>query len=146
MRALLPLFAMTIAACGSETGKLTDSGEDAGANGDFETHEESHADAPILERAVLVQRGGTCFIEGSYSDPQGPADVRRGTIIAVDPDSGEELWSDDLFVCVDHDCVGSFADHAEYSTAPCSLSDRYDYYGFVYDRSDLQSNIMVLEQ
>jgi hypothetical protein len=100
----------------------------------------------VLERANLIHREGTCFLEATYSDPQGPADVQRGTIIAVDPDSGEELWSDDLFVCVDHNCVGSFADHAEYHTAPCSISERFEYHGFVYDRDNLQSNVVLLEQ
>ena len=89
MRIALP-FAFAAIACGSPEDKGTDSGELTASFGEFGTHEDTgHPDAPVLEWATLVKRESTCFIEGGYSDPQGPADVRRGTIIAVDPDSGE---------------------------------------------------------
>jgi len=145
---LIPIitFALTSIACSSGAGK--GDGSDSGdAYGEFGTDPDSgNPDAPVLEWATVTMRGGTCFIEGGYTDPQGPADVRRGTVTAVDPDSGEVLWTDDLFVCVDYGCVGSFADHAAYRDAPCSAASRFEFRGFLYDRSGNESNTQLLEQ
>jgi len=105
------------------------------------------ADAPRLLEATIYRSGTTCFLNAVYSDPQGPADVRRGTVRAVDTATGEEHWVDDLFVCVDDECVGSFDDrHPEYSEAPCNRVDALELRGFVFDKSGIHSNELIIEQ
>jgi hypothetical protein len=95
--------------------------------------------------ATVYQSGSKCFLEATYSDPQGPADVRRGSVRAVDHATGTVYWSDDLFVCIDNGCIGSFDDsHTQYSAAPCNRLDSYALYGLVFDRSGLESNERVL--
>ena len=146
---MIPLLALAAIACGAPTEKLTDSGAADTPQGELDLDDDEpgpNSNAPVLEWATLEMHSGRCFLEAGYDDAQGPADVRRGTVVAVDPSTGEELWRDDLFVCVDFACVGSFADYAAYLSAPCSASDRFEYHAFVYDRSDLESNIVVLDQ
>ena len=106
------------------------------------------ADAPVLlEASVYMDNQGQCFLEASYSDPQGPQDVRRGTVWAVNPSTGAELWTDDLLVCEGYSCVGSFtASHSEYASAPCTQLASFELHALVYDRSGLDSNVAVLEQ
>jgi hypothetical protein len=125
---------------GCASGKLDGEGDlepvDVGSGDiDFDTN------APVLLQATLRQEGATCFLEATYDDPQGPADVRRGSVWAMDPTTDEVLWSDDLFVCLDFECVGSFADaHLEYSDAPCSRFGDYTLEAMVFDRDGLDSN------
>lgn len=140
---LLPL---ALVACSSGVGK--GDGIDSGnASGDLQTDVEEDEDdaAPVLQWATVTSTGSTCFIEGAYDDPQGAADVRRGTVMAVDSSSGEVLWTDDLFVCVDYRCVGSFGNHPSYSDAPCSAVQQFELQGFVFDRSGNESNTQTLE-
>ena len=144
---LRALIGVALAAClvGCASGKIDGEGDDEQSSppsGNMDLDDaEWNADAPVLLQATLRQEGATCFLEALYDDPQGPADVRRGTVWAVDPATDEVLWADDLFVCLDFECVGSFADtHREYSDAPCSRFGDYELHALVFDRDGLDSN------
>lgn len=135
---------------GCATGDLDKSAEvdDSGAGGGSIALDEepSRSDAPVLHAATVFQSSTKCFLEADYTDPQGPADVRRGTVSAVDPSSGTVFWTDDLFVCVDNACIGSFDDsHVQYASAPCNQLGRYQLEAHVYDRTDNVSNSLVLD-
>ena len=136
--------------CGN--GTLDDGGKSATTDdttGELDVDAEpSRVDAPVLlEASVYTNNQGQCFLEASYSDPQGPQDVRRGTVWAVEPSTGTELWIDDLLVCESYSCVGSFsASHSEYASAPCTQLASFELHALVYDRSGLDSNVVVLEQ
>lgn len=137
---------------GCASGALDDGGKSATTDdttGDLDVDDEpSRVDAPVLlEASVYMNNQGQCFLEASYSDPQGPQDVRRGTVWAVNPSTGAELWIDDLLVCESYSCVGSFsASHSEYASAPCTQLASFELHARVYDRSGLDSNVVVLEQ
>ena len=104
-------------------------------------------DAPVLLEATVRMESDHCFLEASYDDPQGPNDVERGTVWAVEPSTGAVLWTDDLLVCVGYSCVGSYSNsHGEYAAAPCAQLDAFELQALVYDRAGLDSNTKVVEQ
>ncbi len=142
----LLLVAGLVGCASGQLDKDSDGSQSGVPLGDMDLDEaEPAADAPVLLRATLRQEGATCFLEALYDDPQGPADVRRGTVWAVDPTTGAVWWTDDLLVCLDFACVGSFSDnHREYADAPCSRFGDYDLQALVFDRDGLDSNTEVV--
>ncbi len=137
-------------AVGCANGKLDGDGPDDGSDGTTgdltRGAGSSDSDAPVLLEATVRVEGEHCFLEASYDDPQGPNDVQRGTVWAVEPASGTVMWTDDLLVCVGYSCVGSFStSHGEYASAPCSRLDSYELRAIVYDRSGLDSNTELVE-
>mgnify|MGYP000108745929 CR=1 FL=1 len=146
--AMVVVVAMTLGAC--DSGKLDgeeDLHDSGAAGGDIDiTSESSPTDAPELLSATVYQSGSKCFLDATYDDPQGPADVRRGTVWAVSPSSGDVMWSDELFVCIDYECIGSYDDsHLAYASAPCNQIERFELHAVVYDRSGHESNEVVLD-
>lgn len=142
------LTALAGAGCASDSVEPDKGGDSGEAGGQIDLQPDAFdGDGPVLVEASAGRSGSTCFVEATYDDPQGPADVRRGTVEAVDLRTGEVVWHDDLFVCIDFGCIGSFTDaHAQYSDAPCAqLGRSYALHGFVYDRTGLESNRLVLE-
>lgn len=127
---------------GLVTGCISGRGEgekptDSGA-GDSELDEDDggvsfDGDGPVISNAGM-SRTDACFLTADYDDPQGPADVRRGEITAVEPASGETVWTDMLLVCQDYECVGSFRDQPEYVPATCSRIETYELYAQLFDR------------
>mgnify|MGYP003335804762 CR=1 FL=1 len=83
---------------------------------------------------TLFQAMGGLFAMVDYLCPRGPQAPYATHIARTLP-------------CImDTEGRRSFADYAAYLSAPCSASDRFEYHAFVYDRSDLESNIVVLDQ
>ncbi len=138
---------LVVACSEGKVADTTSTAEEETTSGELEIEEDvPSSDAPVLVEATVQGGGNHCYLNAVYEDRQGPADVRRGTVSAVDKVDGTVYWTDDLFGCVDYTCIGSFdTSHPEYSAAPCSRIDEYDLRAFVYDKSGNESNELVLE-
>ncbi len=137
MTSRLAFTAVLLIACASGKGGEDDSGEED-SEIDTDGGTEFDGDGPVIGTAT-IRMADACFVNATYDDPQGPADVRRGDVIAVDPSTGTEVWVDMLFVCIDYECFGSFRDQPEYSPAGCSRAADYEFYGELMDRSGNRS-------
>ncbi len=138
---------LALAAVGCISGK-GEGDDDTGGGGASEIDGGSDGssfdgDGPVVSEATITSTDA-CYVTARYDDPQGPADVRRGNVIAVDPATGTEVWVDELFVCIDYECVGSFREQPEYAPATCSRAADYEFYGQLEDRSGNLSERVLL--
>lgn len=125
-----------IAGCISGSGEGEKDGDTSSGESELEEDDggvDFDGDGPVISN-VGLSRTDACYLTADYDDPQGPADVRRGEVAAVEPASGETVWTDMLFVCQDYECVGSFRDQPEYVPATCSRIEGYELYAQLFDR------------
>lgn len=144
LSAALAAACLLCAACSdsSDDDKSTDTGTESSGNVNID-EDALDDDAPVISNAV-IRAGGYCYVEADYDDKQGPADVRRGMIYAIDRATGEEVWADPLYVCRDYACVGSFGDQPQYSGWGCGAADALRFEGQLEDRSGLLSERVEL--
>ena len=150
-----PLAMLCAGVVGCNAGKVDDEGDDSettdgsGGSIDLDDNYQFDGDRPlIVEGEVWCQAGsdssGMVFIfDVKYADPQGDYDVAQGDVTGSLASSGQEIFTDNVLVCRDGQCDGSFRDGI-YPPITCSTASDYVFTAFVADRSGLVSDVVEL--
>ena len=148
------LALLSLLACGA--GKLdgdesdTAAGADMDGSLDVNDNIQFDGDGPVIVSGrVWCQAGsdssGMIFIfDVQYADPQGDYDVEGGEVTGQTKSTSTFIFSDNLLVCRDGQCDGSFRD-GHYDPITCSTADDYEFIATVTDRSGLISETVLLD-
>ena len=139
---------------GCNVGKVGD-GDDAesddGSNGSIDLDDgiQFDGDRPVIVEGVVWCQAGSdssgmlFFFDVDYADPQGDYDVAAGDVTGSLASTGDEIFTDNLLVCRDGQCVGSFRDGI-YPPITCATASDYNFTALLFDRAGLESDLVEL--
>ncbi len=152
--AVVCVAVVVLPGCGSGKGNGEgDSGDGesefgAGSGSEFDGDGPVASDGRIWCQAGSDSSGSFAYIECKYDDPQGPADVQEGILIATRASDGSAVWEKEAqFVCRDYKCEGSFGEtQSGYAPVNCTQLGDFVFEAVLVDRSGNESAPLVLTQ
>lgn len=109
-------------------------------------------DGPVASNGIVRCQAGSessgqiVFVECDYDDPQGPADVESGTLIARQAADGSQVWEKPgQLVCRDYVCQGSFSEtQTGYAPVNCAQLANFSFEAVLVDKSGNLSDPLPL--
>lgn len=138
--------------CSSDKDDATDTGaEGSGGNVNLDEDDiEFDGDGPVAItgrgwcEAGSDSSGFLFFFEVDYADPQGDYDVAVGNLTGNYVASDTPVFSDDILVCFDGECIASFRDGL-YPPITCSTASDYYFVATVTDRTGITSEPIQID-